>query len=303
MNYSSPLFLPVVLKEKRILVLDETALPFKEEYLEIKNLAAALDILAKMKTRALGQVLLFFQSAILFQEEISPEELAKRFKELRPTFDFELLGQILKKQVKAGITLEEAVKNFIEGLEQKRKARAKELAKDLPGKANILTICNVSGELVYLFAELENMGKEAIFYVSETRPYLQGSRLTFWELRKNKIPSFLICDNQAASLMQEKKVNCVIVGSDRSTLNGDIINKIGTYSLARLAKHFGIPFYALTQYPKDIDINTIEIEERQENEVFMFLEGIGSLEYEAVYPSFDITKKEFITKTYEIKAN
>ena len=303
MNYSSPLFLPVVLKEKRILVLDETALPFKEEYLEIKNLAAALDILAKMKTRALGQVLLFFQSAILFQEEISPEELAKKFKELRPTFDFELLAQILKKQVKAGITLEEAVKNFIEGLEQKRKARAKELAKDLPGKANILTICNVSGELVYLFAELESMGKEAIFYVSETRPYLQGSRLTFWELRKNKIPSFLICDNQAASLMQEKKVNCVIVGSDRSTLNGDIINKIGTYSLARFAKHFGIPFYALTQYPKDIDINTIEIEERQENEVFMFLEGIDSSGYEAVYPSFDITQKEFVTKTYEIKAN
>ena len=299
----SPLLFPVRLEERKLLVLDETSLPFKEEYLKVEKLEDALDILAKMKTRALGQVLLFFYSAVLFQKEISPEELARKFKEIRPTFDFELLGQILNKQAKSGITLEEAVKKFIQVLEQKRKARAKELAKDLPSKANILTICNVSGELVYLFEALKNMAKEAIFYVSETRPYLQGTRLTLWELRKNKIPSILICDNQVASLMQDKIINCVVVGSDRSTVNGDIINKIGTYTLARLAKYFGIPFYVLTQYPQDIDIDTIEIEERPENEVFMFLEGVGSLEYEAVYPSFDITKKEFITKTYEIKAN
>jgi methylthioribose-1-phosphate isomerase len=147
----SPLLFPVRLEERKLLVLDETSLPFKEEYLKVEKLEDALDILAKMKTRALGQVLLFFYSAVLFQKKFSPEELAKRFKEIRPTFDFELLGQILNKQAKSGITLEEAVKNFIQGLEQKRKARAKELAKDLPDKANILTICNVSGELVYLF--------------------------------------------------------------------------------------------------------------------------------------------------------
>ena len=100
--------------------------------------------------------------------------------------------------------------------------------------------------------------------------------------------------------MKEGKVNCVITGADRATKKGDVINKVGTYSLACLAKYFNIPFYSLTQYPRDIDVDTIEIEERPKNEAFMHLEG-DYTNIDAFYPAFDITRHEFISKCMELK--
>ena len=142
------------------------------------------------------------------------------------------------------------------------------------------------------------MGKTACFYVSETRPYLQGTRLTFWELKENKIPVTLICDNQAALLMKDKKINSIVVGADRATTNGDIINKTGTYALARMAKYFKIPFYPLTQYPRDVNVDDIEIEERPVEELFAYHNNISDIN--AIYPAFDITKKEYITYSVEL---
>ena len=298
---SSPLLYPVKLKNSFIFVLDETKLPFKEHYIKINRLHQAFGVLSSMKTRALGQVLLFLYSAVLFERKITPKELAKKFRKIRPTFDFESLSYILENQKRTGLSLNEVVKNFIESFDKKRRERTKRLAEDLPFNSKILTICNVSGELIYLYEELRRLKKKVIFYVSETRPYLQGTRLTFWELRKNNIKAYLLCDNQVAYLMQKKEINCVVVGSDRSNLKNDIINKIGTYAIARLANYFKIPFYVLTQYPQDIDLDLVKIEERDKNEVFMFLEGIKTSNYDAIYPSFDITKSEFIKKTYEIR--
>jgi len=291
----SPLISPVRLKNDKILVLDETKIPFCEEYIEVSNLEEALLVLEEMKTRSLGQVLLFFYSCQLWAESISFQEIAQEFKQRRPTFDFLMLGEILRAETSKCIDVKEVVSRFVYGFDQARRGRARRLAGILPNPANILTICNVNGELIYLYEELKNIGKEVFFVVCETRPYLQGTRLTFWELRKNNIPCGLICDNQAASLMKEGKVNCVVTGADRATTKGDIANKIGTYSLARLAKYFNIPFYPLTQYLRDIDIESIDIEERQPEEAFMYLNG-DFADTEAVYPSFDITKSEFITK-------
>ena len=295
----SPLLFPVSLKEGVIHVLDETQIPFNEEYIEVKDLDSALDVLGQMKTRSLGQVLLYFYSCILFGESNSPQEIAKKFKETRPTFDFHMLAQIINSQTQKGITVEDAVNNFVFGFDDMRRKRAQKLAAILPDTANILTICNVNGELIYLYDELKELGKTALFYVCETRPYLQGTRLTFWELRKNNIPTKLICDNQVASIMSEGKINCVVTGADRATTKGDVINKVGTYSLARLAKCFDIPFYPLIQYPRDIDIDTIEIEERPEKEVLMYLDGYCDID--AFYPAFDITKSEWVTKALELK--
>lgn len=296
---NSPLLFPVKLEDERILVLDETLPPFKEEYIEVEGLEKALWVLKEMKTRSLGQVLLFFYSCVLFSGEFSIEQIAQKFKDNRPTFDFFMLARILNFQTEKGLKVKEAVEKFIFGFDMLRKKRAKELARILPNPANILTICNVNGELVYLYEELRKLGKQTYLYVCETRPYLQGTRLTFWELRKNDIPCKVICDSQAASLMRDKKANCVVTGADRATKKGDIINKTGTYSLARLAKYFNIPFYPLTQYPRDIDVDTIEIEERPPRETFMHLEGDYS-ETEAFYPAFDITRAEFVTKPMEI---
>ena len=291
----SPLANPVKFKNTFIEVLDETALPFKEKYIKVKTLKDALGVLGSMRTRALGQVLLFFYSCVLFKDSFSIDDMVQEFKNKRPTFDFPLLGEILKKSLEKKGNLKEAAKSFINDFDRSLSQMAKILASCLPNKANILTICNVNGALIYLYQELKSQDREAFFYVCETRPYLQGTRLTFWELRKNNIPCKLICISQTVNLMKEGKINAVVTGADRATKKGDIINKIGTYSLARLSHHFNISFYPFAFYPKDIDVDSIKIEERDQREVFMFLKGSFD-EIEAVYPSFDIVKSKFVTK-------
>jgi methylthioribose-1-phosphate isomerase len=293
----TPLAFPVRLQaENTIYVLDETKLPFEETYIEVKNLDDALKVLGQMKTRAFGQVLLFFYMCVLTG---SIEDVTKAFKNTRPTFDFPRLADILKRRAKKTSSLKEAVESIIKGLDEQKKTRAKRLAEILPHEARILTICNVSGELIYLYEALKEIGKTATFFISETRPYLQGTRLTFWELSRAHIPAHVLCDNQAAIVMKNGLINCVVTGSDRSTERGDIINKIGTYAIARLSRYFEIPFYVLIQFPSDIDVEVIPIEERPAQEVFMWLEGKGSWP-EALYPSFDITPSSFISGWIDI---
>ena len=292
----SPLSFPVRLQGNTISVLDETKLPLEETYIKVNTLDDALQALGQMKTRAFGQVLLFFYTCVLVGEI---EEVAASFKKTRPTFDFFTLAHALKGAAKDSSSLKEAAITIIDGIDNKRKVRAQRLAGILPQEGRILTICNINGELIYLYEALTGQGKTATFFVSETRPYLQGARLTLWELRRAHVPARVLCDNQAAVVMQKGLINCVVTGSDRSTDKGDIINKIGTYALARLAHYFTIPFYVLTQFPQAIDIEKIAIEERPPHEVFMWLDGKGPWP-EAVYPSFDITPAEFISGWIDI---
>lgn len=291
----SPLLFPVKLKDDTIFVLDETLLPFKEEYIRVISVEEALTVLREMKTRSLGQVLLYFYGCIIFRNKISLNDLAKSFTEVRPTFDFSMLAYIMQQGISHGARPQDVTAGFIKKFDAARRRRAVYLASILPKPANILTVCNVNGELIYLYEELQKLGKQGVFYVSETRPYLQGTRQTFWELDKNHIPAKVICDNQAAALMAKGLVNSVVTGADRATTNGDIVNKIGTYALSRLAQYFKIPFYPLTQYPRNIDINTISIEERPVAEAFMFLPGDTAID--AFYPAFDAVRAEFITKS------
>ena len=292
----SPLAFPVRLHKGTISVLDETKLPREETYIEVRNLQDALEVLGHMKTRAFGQVLLFFYTCALSGEI---DAVAEAFTKTRPTFDFFHLAHTLKQAVQKTSTVNEAVKAIIGGFDEKRKIRAQQVAAILPPTANILTICNINGELIYIYEALREIGKRASFFVSETRPYLQGSRLTLWELRQAAIPAQAIYDNQAAMVMKNGFVNCVITGSDRSTDRGDIINKIGTYAMARLAHYFHIPMYVLTQFPRAIDIEEITIEERPQQEVFSGLDGRGPWP-EALYPSFDVTPAEFISGWIDI---
>jgi methylthioribose-1-phosphate isomerase len=297
---NSPLAWPVTLKDNIIYVLDETRLPI-EEYVKVRSLENALKVLGQMKTRAFGQVLLFFYTCAITNKI---DEIAQEFIKIRPTFDFLLLTKILNDIHKKTKDIKMAVKVLLSDFEEKRRERIKNLANILPDFSKILTICNVSGELVYLYESLKNIGKNAIFYVSETRPYLQGSRLTFWELQRVNIPSKLICDNQAAIIMRDNLVNCVVTGSDRSTTKGDIINKIGTYPLAVLAKYYNIPFFSLIQYPSNIDINKIEIEERPVEEIFMWINKEDlKIHTDMIYPSFDITPSNLITARIDITGN
>ncbi len=172
---------------------------------------------------------------------------------------------------------------------------------------NILTHCN-AGSLATVFygtalgvirSVFENKNNIRVF-ADETRPVLQGARLTAWELKSEKIPITLICDSAAGFLMFTKKINKVIVGADRITSNGDVANKIGTYSLSVLAKENKIPFYVAAPFSTiDFSIkrgNEIPIEERDTEEVTNIMgHSIAPIGIDVYNPAFDVTPNKNIS--------
>lgn len=179
-----------------------------------------------------------------------------------------------------------------------------ELLRDGDG---VLTHCNAGGlataadgtALAVIFAAHE-AGKNLRVWVDETRPLLQGARLTAWELVQRRIPATLICDNMAAQVMREGKVRCVIVGADRIAANGDVANKIGTYGLAVLAAAHGVPFYVAapvsTLDPACPSGDQIPIEQRASSEI---TDGFGRATaprgVDVYNPAFDVTPAKYLT--------
>src|SRR2546428_5150646 len=143
-------------------------------------------------------------------------------------------------------------------------------------------------------------GKHLSVIACETRPFLQGARLTAWELKKDRIPVTLVTDNMAGYLMQRGRVSCVIVGTDRTAANGDVANKIGTYTLAVLASRHSIPFYVAAPI-SSIDLacpdgTHIPIEERAPREVtHVFDRQIAPSGVRVANPAFDVTPAELVT--------
>ncbi len=177
----------------------------------------------------------------------------------------------------------------------------------LPARANVITYCNAGalatggyGTALGVFRAARSAGKKLHIYVNETRPVLQGARLTAWELLQDRFDFTLICDNMSASLMQKKKIDAVVVGADRIAANGDVANKIGTYMLAVLAHHHNVPFYvAAPTSTLDRDLpsgDRIPIEERDPREVRELPGGkIVSPDTPVWNPSFDVTPASLIT--------
>ena len=177
----------------------------------------------------------------------------------------------------------------------------------IPDSGAVLTHCNagalattgIGTALAPMYLAHEK-GKQFRVYVDETRPLLQGARLTAWELTQAGIEAVLICDNMAASLMQAGKVNAIITGADRIAANGDSANKIGTLGLSILAKHYGVPFYiAAPSSTFDFSIENgsrIPIEQRGADEVRGFGTCKTAPENAAAFnPAFDVTPAENIT--------
>jgi len=171
----------------------------------------------------------------------------------------------------------------------------------------ILTHCNAGalatggiGTALAVIYAAHAQGKKVRVYADETRPLLQGARLTSWELMQEGVDVTLICDNMAGMLMKQGAIDLVIVGTDRVAANGDVANKIGTYSVAVLAKHHGVPFYVAapsSTFDKDTPTgDDIVIEQRASEEV---TEGFGrrtAPEGVKVYsPAFDVTPHELVT--------
>jgi methylthioribose-1-phosphate isomerase len=173
---------------------------------------------------------------------------------------------------------------------------------------SLMTICNAGGlatsgygTALGVFYRAREEKKKIKIYACETRPLLQGARLTTWELKQNKIDVTLICDNMAARLMQLGKIRAVFVGADRIAANGDFANKIGTYSLAVLAAYHKIPFYAVAPFSTfDLSLSSgsqIPIEERDPHEVtsLYFKKPIAPAGIHVYNPSFDMTPAQLVT--------
>lgn len=180
-------------------------------------------------------------------------------------------------------------------------------AKLLPQEVRILTHCNAGalatvgyGTALGVIRSAVAAGKKVSVFADETRPYLQGARLTAWELMQDNIPVTLIADNMAGYLMQKGAVDAVLVGADRIAANGDVANKIGTYSLAVLARAHGLPFYVAAPLSTfDLTLATgddIPIEERAAAELTEIAGVRIAPENVAVYnPAFDVTPASLIT--------
>ncbi len=177
----------------------------------------------------------------------------------------------------------------------------------LPASGGVLTHCNAGalatcgyGTALGVIRAAVESGKQLRVYADETRPFLQGSRLTAWELMQDGIPTTVISDNMAGATMRQGKIKAVVVGADRIAANGDVANKIGTYSVAVLAKEHGIPFYVAapisTMDLECADGDGIPIEQRSSREVtHVGAQQIAPTGVEVENPAFDVTPSRYVS--------
>ncbi len=322
-------FKPIEYNNNRIRIIDQTALPDKLKYVEIKDYIRLGKAIKNLEVRgapligvaaAYGLVLgthkfngnggfdRFYMQFKKVREHLSSTRptavnlflALKRMEEIvlqNNNKDVPYIKKILK---------QEADKIYKEDLEFSIKI-GKYGSKLIKNNDILLTHCNAGGlataglgtALAVMFAAKAENKKFSVF-VDETRPLLQGMRLTTWELLQYKIDTTLICDNMAAYTIKTKHVNKIIVGADRIAKNGDAANKIGTYNLAILAKYHKIPFYiAAPSTTFDFSIKKgdyIPIEERRKDEVLKFNNNkISSLKVNTYNPAFDVIPNNLIT--------
>jgi methylthioribose-1-phosphate isomerase len=218
---------------------------------------------------------------------------------------FELLRIRPVPQIKQAL-VEEAQRMHAEDIAANQ-AMGRHGATLMPASGGVLTHCNAGalatagyGTALGVIRAAVEQGKKIHVYADETRPFLQGSRLTAWELMKDGIPTTVISDNMAGAMMSQGKIGAIVVGADRIAANGDVANKIGTYTVAILAKEHGIPFYVAAPL-STIDFDTpdgskIPIEQRNAREVThiagkqMVPDGV-----EIENPAFDVTPARYVS--------
>lgn len=302
----SPLFWPIRFKDNTIYILDETTLPQKIRYIKITNYKQSCLVIKQMKTRAVGQVLLVLYTFLLVNRQVKSKKnliptlnkAAQTLNTSRPTLPFNILTDMVLGWAKEDRPLEKNILGFLETLKDKRIQQAEAASRLLQDKDIVLTHCNISGLMPLIADFCRKKNKRISFFVTETRPYLQGARLTAWELKRAGLPVTVIADNMVAEVMFEGKIDKVIVGADHLAQNGDIANKIGTYQIAILAKCFNIPFYCICPPVSKVRSGQeIKIEIRPDKELLEFQKKrIVPKGVKGYYPAFDITPSVLITK-------
>ncbi len=324
---------PVEFKDNKLIIIDQTQLPDQLVYVELCDYREVVAAIKQMKVRgapAIGVAAAY--GIALGAQDIRADTRAKflsRFDKIlkdfaasRPTAVnlFRAIDHMKKAAETAGAVpqikqalIAEAKKIHAE--EETATRRLSELgAKLIKDGFTILTHCNAGalatagyGTALGVIKAAWEQGKKIKVIATETRPLLQGACLTAWELMQEKIPVTLITDSMAGYFISRGQVDCVIAGADRIAANGDTANKIGTYTLAVLAKENGIPFYvAAPTSTIDLSLNSgkqIPIEERSPDEVTC-IKGVrvAPKGIAAANPAFDVTPNKYITAIITEKA-
>jgi methylthioribose-1-phosphate isomerase len=311
--------------------LDQTRLPLEETYVLATTYIEVAEVIVTMIVRgapaigvsaAMGVALGVKASTALTLDELTPEldEICRVLAATRPTA-VNLFWAIARMRdrytalaaepgatvasVRAGL-IAEALRMYIEDIAA-CEAMGAHGAPLLPKSGGVLTHCNAGalatcgyGTALGVIRSAVANGASLRVYADETRPFLQGARLTAWEMMHDGIPTTVLCDNMAATLMRQGKIQAVIVGADRIAANGDTANKVGTYGVAILAKEHGIPFYVAAPW-STIDTATetgdqIEIEQRPAREVTHHAgTQLTPHHVEIENPAFDVTPAKYIT--------
>ena len=310
--------------------IDQTRLPLEESYVLATTYEQVADVIVTMVVRgapaigvsaAYGVALGALRTKAVTAQEFAPEfeRICARLAGTRPTavnlfWAIDRMKRLFASLLAAGATLAQIQEKLLaeaHAMYEEDIAACKAMGAFggalLPDEGGVLTHCNAGalatcgyGTALGVIRSAIEQGKRIHVYADETRPFLQGARLTAWELMADHIPTTVICDNMAASLMRAGKIHAVVVGADRIAANGDVANKIGTYNVAILAKEHGLPFYVAAPW-STIDLATptgdsIPIEERPAIEVThhggkqLTPNGVGIRN-----PAFDVTPARYIT--------
>jgi methylthioribose-1-phosphate isomerase len=310
----------------RIRVIDQTRLPHEEVFLDLDNYRQVADAINELRIRGAPDIgVAAAYGFALGAQKIEPDSKDEFLAQLRPVNEtlsssrptavnlfwaLERMNRVAQSsedvsKIKKDLLAEA---RRIEAENDEANRRLSELGSELIQEGfTILTHCNAGslatagyGTALGIIKMAREQGKRIEAYATETRPLLQGARLTTWELLKENIPVTLITDSMAGYFMNKGDIDCVIVGADRIAANGDVANKIGTYTLAVLAMENAIPFYVAAPLSTiDLSLPTgedIPIEERSPDEV-THIQGIriAAEGVRAVNPAFDVTPHSYVT--------
>ncbi len=322
------LFSPIMWKDESLFLIDQRILPTEEHWVECRRVEEVAEAIRSMIVRGApaigitagyGVALAFRRDVVQHVKNVDTyfEHVYTTLIETRPTavnlrWALDRMKTLFH-QIKHGSVQDmyEALVREAQSIHEEDIALNRKIGEHgahlVRKPVRVLTICNAGalatggyGTALGIIRSLHEQGKLVMVYAMETRPFLQGARLTVWELTREAIPVTLICDNMVGLLMKQNKVDIVVTGADRIARNGDTANKIGTYMVAVLANYHSIPMYIAAPY-STVDLNTftgndIPIEERHSAEIIYIQKvPITVPDVQVWNPAFDVTPAELIT--------
>jgi methylthioribose-1-phosphate isomerase len=313
--------------ESGVRFIDQRMLPTEETYVTCKTHEQVAEVIRNMVVRGAPAIGVAAAMGIALGVKNSKAENGGDLKR-----EFDQICEIISKTRPTAVNLFWAIRRMSDKFEQLRirpipqikqalieeaqRMHAEDIASNqamgrygatlMPSSGGVLTHCNAGalatagyGTALGVIRAAVEQGKKIHVYADETRPFLQGSRLTAWELMKDGIPTTVISDNMAGAMMRQGKIGAIVVGADRIAANGDVANKIGTYTVAVLAKENNVPFYVAAPF-STIDLDTpdgskIPIEQRDPREVTHIAgKAIAPEGVQVENPAFDVTPAKYV---------